>query len=109
MLVTSLRDARSPAPLCVDLDGTLIRSDLLVEALLRWIKVNPLRLLVALAWWVHGRARLKAELASRVELDIAELPVNDAVLEWLREQKRAGRKIVLCTSAITSCSHSMSR
>jgi 4-hydroxybenzoate polyprenyltransferase/phosphoserine phosphatase len=99
MLVTSLHDARSPAPLCVDLDGTLIRSDLLVEALLRWIKGNPLRLLVALAWWTHGRARLKSELASRVQLDIAELPLNDAVLEWLREQKRAGRRIVLCTSA----------
>lgn len=87
------------AVLCVDLDGTLIRSDLMVEALLRWLKANPSRLFLVLVWWAHGRARLKAELASRVELDVAQLPVNGAVLEWLRQQKRAGRKIVLCTSA----------
>jgi 4-hydroxybenzoate polyprenyltransferase/phosphoserine phosphatase len=99
MLVTSLHHAPSPIALCVDLDGTLIKSDLLVEALLRWIKVNPLRLFVALAWWGRGRARLKAELASRVELDIAQLPVNYPLLEWLREQKRTPRKLVLCTSA----------
>jgi 4-hydroxybenzoate polyprenyltransferase/phosphoserine phosphatase len=100
MLVTSLyRSQPSPAALCVDLDGTLIKSDLLVEALLRWVKANPLRLFSALAWWAGGRARLKAELASRVELDVAQLPINDEVLQWLREQKRSGRKIVLCTSA----------
>jgi 4-hydroxybenzoate polyprenyltransferase/phosphoserine phosphatase len=96
MLVSSLHP---PAALCVDLDGTLIKSDLLVETLLRWIKGNPLRLFLALLWWARGRARLKEELARRVELDVAQLPVNDAVLEWLHEQKRAGRKIVLCTSA----------
>jgi 4-hydroxybenzoate polyprenyltransferase len=111
MLVTWLHHSRpmSPtqarrapagdAPLCVDLDGTLIKSDLLVEALLRWIKVNPLRLFVALVWCALGPARLKAEIASRVDLDIEQVPVNESVLEWLREQKRAGRKIVLCTSA----------
>lgn len=86
-------------PLCVDLDGTLIKSDLMVEALLHWLKANPWRLFVVLMWWARGRARVKAELASCVELDVAQLPVNDAVLEWVREQKRAGRKIVLCTSA----------
>jgi 4-hydroxybenzoate polyprenyltransferase/phosphoserine phosphatase len=100
VLVTSLHPAgSSSAALCVDLDGTLIKSDLLVETLLRWIKANPLRLFLALLWWARGRACLKAELASRVELDVAQLPVNDAVLDWLRQQKRAGRKIVLCTSA----------
>ena len=111
MRVTRLHTARSPpatatttppargAPLCVDLDGTLIKSDLMVETLLHWLKANPFRLFVALVWWARGRARLKSELASRVELDVAHLPVNDAVLEWLREQRRDGRKIVLCTSA----------
>lgn len=100
MLVTELhRAAPLPAALCVDLDGTLIKSDLMIEALLRWIKANPLRLFLALVWCALGPARLKAELASRVELDITQLPLNDAVLGWLREQKRAGRKLVLCTSA----------
>lgn len=84
---------------CVVLDGMLIKSDVTLEALLRWIKRNPLRLFRVLAWWARGPARLKAELASRVDLDVTLLPVNDAVLQWLHQQKREGRKIVLCTSA----------
>lgn len=98
MHITELHHAPVLPPLCVDLDGTLIKSNLSVEALLRWIKVNPLRLFLALAWLARGRARLKAELAGRVELEMERLPLNDAAVEWLREQKRAGRTIVLCTS-----------
>lgn len=71
----------------------------MVEGLVGFLKGNPLRLFAVLGWLIRGRARLKAELARRVELDVALLPVNDEVIDWVRDQKRAGRKIVLCTSA----------
>jgi 4-hydroxybenzoate polyprenyltransferase/phosphoserine phosphatase len=86
-------------PLCVDLDGTLIRSDLLLESLLRLIKRNPLLLFAALLWALRGRAVLKAEVAARVNLDPAGLPYNQELLAWLKDERRAGREVWLCSAA----------
>lgn len=86
-------------PLCVDLDGTLLSSDLLAEALVRFLKPNPLRALRVIGWALRGRAHLKAQLASRVELDLTTIPVHSGFLEWLRDEKRAGRALVICSAA----------
>lgn len=86
-------------PLCVDLDGTLLGSDLLIEALIRFLKPNPLRALYVAAWIARGVARLKAELAARIELDAATLPVHGPFLEWLRSERSAGRRLIMCTAA----------
>jgi apolipoprotein N-acyltransferase len=85
-------------PLCVDLDGTLINTDLLWESLARLLRQNPLRLLSVLFWWTRGRAFLKQQLAKRVPIDPATLPYNQPFLTFLREQKKAGRKLVLATA-----------
>ena len=85
-------------PLCVDLDGTLIKTDLLWESLARLLRQNPLRFLSILVWWTRGRAYLKQELARRVSIDPATLPYNQPFLAFLREQKNAGRKLILATA-----------
>jgi apolipoprotein N-acyltransferase len=85
-------------PLCVDLDGTLIKTDLLWESLARLLRRNPFRLLSILFWWTRGRAFLKQQLARRVSIDPATLPYNEPFLIFLREQKRAGRKLILATA-----------
>lgn len=89
----------NPVPLCVDLDGTLIRTDLLWESLARLLRRNPFLLLPVLFWWMRGRAFLKKKLAARVALDPAALPYHGQFLAWLREQKAAGRKLVLVTAS----------
>ena len=61
-------------PLCVDLDGTLIKTDLLWESLARLLRRNPLWLLPVLFWWTRGRAHLKRQLVRRVTIDPAALP-----------------------------------
>jgi len=87
-------------PLCVDLDGTLIRSDVLLESLLLLIKRNPLYLILAVGWLLRGgKARLKAETAARVVLNPAALPYNKELLAWLHGERTAGREIWLCTAA----------
>lgn len=85
--------------LCVDLDGTLIHSDLLLESFLLLIKQNPLYLLLLPFWLLGGKARLKREIASRVALDGSALPYTQPLLAWLREQKTAGRKLWLVTAS----------
>jgi phosphoserine phosphatase len=86
-------------PLVVDLDGTLIKTDLLWESLVQYLRRNPFRIFPVLFWWTRGRAFLKQRLADRVKLDPAKLPVNEKFLVWLREQKMSGRKIVLATAS----------
>lgn len=91
--------AQSQVPLVVDLDGTLIKTDLLWETLARRLRKNPFALVPVLYWWTRGRAYLKRQLARRVQLNPAELPVSQKFLAWLREQKAAGRKLVLATAS----------
>ncbi len=86
-------------PLCVDLDGTLIHSDLLFESFLLLIKQNPLLLFLVPLWLLGGKARLKAEIARRVQINGAALPYSEAFVHWLRDQKNQGREIWLCTAS----------
>ncbi|HVO49235.1 MAG TPA: UbiA family prenyltransferase [Steroidobacteraceae bacterium] len=86
-------------PLCVDLDGTLIQTDLLAESLLILLKRNPFYLLLAFYWLIRGRAVLKAEVAARAIPNAAVLPYNREFLAWLRSERRDGRELWLCTAA----------
>ncbi len=86
-------------PLVVDLDGTLIKTDLLWESLARLLRRNPLMLFAVLFWWMRGRAFLKRQLVRRVTIDPAALPYHELFLAFLREQKRAGRKLILATAS----------
>lgn len=84
-------------PLCVDLDGTLLRTDLLFESLLLLAVKNPFYLLLLPIWLVGGKARLKHEVASRVQLDPSTLPYDERVLAILRQTNARPR--VLCTAS----------
>jgi 4-hydroxybenzoate polyprenyltransferase len=84
----------------VDLDHTLVRIDLLRERLLLAILRNPLILFQAIDWLVQGgRARLKTEIASRSALDVVNLPYNQELVSFLKEERAAGQTLVLATAA----------
>lgn len=86
-------------PLVVDLDGTLIKTDLLVESAVRLLRRNPFYLF-AFAWWLlAGKHVLKREVARRVRIDPALLPYNQEFLRYLEGQQAAGRKLVLATAS----------
>ncbi len=89
--------AARDVPLCVDLDGTLILSDVLWESIVQlWNKpATALRALWALR---HGKAALKSVLAAEVAIDPAALPYREELLDFLREQHKAGRQLVLVTA-----------
>ena len=86
-------------PLCVDMDGTLLRIDTLHEAAFAAVFADW-RVAVRLPGWLaDGKARLKEELAQRWVFDAATLPYSQSLLDYLRQQHRAGRQIVLCTAS----------
>lgn len=86
-------------PLCVDLDGTLIRTDVLQESIFHFLKRNPFRLFFVLIWFIRGRAYLKQQLALRVQLDPAQLPINEVFLSYLRAQKERGVPLYLVSAS----------
>ena len=89
-------------PLCVDLDGTLVKSDTLWDGFCRLARKCPRELRHVPAWLSKGRAGFKAEVAHRAALDPARLPYNSAVLRFLQTQHREGRLILLATGADSS-------
>ena len=86
-------------PLVVDLDGTLIKTDLLIESLGRLLRQEPLALFDLPGWLLKGKANLKREVARRVELDPMLLPYRAALLDYLRAEHAKGRPIVLATAS----------
>ncbi len=86
-------------PLAVDLDGTLIQTDTLHEAALRALRERPLTLLRLPLWLARGKAAVKQQLAGLSRFDPSVLPYNQPLLEWLKEQRAAGRRLILCTAA----------
>jgi 4-hydroxybenzoate polyprenyltransferase len=86
-------------PLCVDLDGTLLPIDTLREAAVAAVLADWRSALKIPPWLRAGKARLKAELASRWNFDAATLPYDQALLDYLCEEKAKGRYLVLATAA----------
>ena len=66
-------DDSATVPLAVDLDGTLILSDLLLESFLGLLKQSPHSVLLVPFWLLRGKACLKDQIARRVELDVYRL------------------------------------
>jgi 4-hydroxybenzoate polyprenyltransferase/phosphoserine phosphatase len=92
-------NGESPSVLAVDLDGSLIKTDLLWESTTRYLAGNPLRGLQLPALLAGGRAQLKSVLAQRTTLDASNLPYRKDVLDWLRHEKAQGRYLVLATAS----------
>jgi len=92
-------------PICVDLDGTLIRSDLLLESFLLILKKNILYLFLIPFWLLKGKATLKAEIAKRIEFNPATLPYSHNFLLWLKNEHLSGRELWLCTASNTLLAH----
>ncbi len=86
-----------PLPLCVDLDGSLIRTDLLVESALALLHRNPLYMFAFAFWLLRGKAHLKKEIAQRAQVDVTLLPYDARVLERIRTEA-AERPVMLCTA-----------
>ena len=84
-------------PLCVDLDGTLVHTDLLYESALALLRRNPLYLLLLPVWLLRGKAHLKRAIATRATVDVASLPYDTRVLALVRDS--AARPRVLCSAS----------
>jgi 4-hydroxybenzoate polyprenyltransferase/phosphoserine phosphatase len=95
-------DARSDdkaVDLVVDLDGTLIATDLLWESTFQLLKKNLLYIFLLPVWALKGKGYLKHQISLRVAIDPATLPYRAEFVAYLREEHAKGRRLVLATGA----------
>ncbi|MEL6745490.1 MAG: haloacid dehalogenase-like hydrolase, partial [Pseudomonadota bacterium] len=96
-------------PLCVDLDGTLVRTDLLHEAVFLLLRLNAFYLFLLPLWLLKGKAHLKAQIAQRVTPDAETLPYNSSVLEEIGNARSQGRPVVLATASPTGWANAVAQ
>jgi|KBSMisStaDraftv2_1062788.scaffolds.fasta_scaffold110433_2 4-hydroxybenzoate polyprenyltransferase/phosphoserine phosphatase len=84
---------------CVDLDGTLIASDLLWEPYIALFKRAPVTALRTIAALTRGRAEFKRRVASSIDIDASTLPYRSAVLDYLGQLHQQGAHLVLATAS----------
>jgi 4-hydroxybenzoate polyprenyltransferase/phosphoserine phosphatase len=90
---------RSGNPLCVDLDGTLVKSDTLYDSLLVLLRTRPLKVPRLFARLFRGKAAFKAYVIDSVAPDVVHLPYNRKLLHFLQGEHARGREIYLATGA----------
>jgi 4-hydroxybenzoate polyprenyltransferase len=86
-------------PLCVDLDGTLVETNTLFEALILAIKKNPLRLFVLVAALTQGKAAVKQKIGHYAAEEQFAWLYNSKFLAWLQIEHARGRKLILATAS----------
>jgi len=94
----SYDSTKKEIPLCVDLDRTLIKTDILLESVLALFRTHLWHIFLLPFWLLQGKAYLKAQLARRVVIDVTSLPYNAEVVDFIRAEKSTGRDIILVTA-----------
>lgn len=87
------------SPLVVDLDGTITPTDTLVESLVQIVRRSPFRLLRLLISLLSGKAAFKHAVAREISLSVDSLPYRKDLIEYLKQERLSGRKIILATAA----------
>ena len=97
--IAVLKHSEHLRPLVVDLDGTLLRSDLLIETAFAELSRRPLALLELVSALKQGKAALKHRLATTAVFDPAVLPYDEEVLRCIRQARAEGRPVYLASAS----------
>lgn len=95
----SAQDTPRPTVLAVDLDGTLIRSDMLFETFWAALSHRWTNITAVFGALPEGRANLKRALEGLGAVDVTMLPYNDEVIAYVRRWREAGGRAVLVSAA----------
>jgi 4-hydroxybenzoate polyprenyltransferase len=96
--VEHIRDDPS-IPLCVKLEGAVLRTGTTAELALALVRRRPLMLFALLAWIFSGREEFRRRVAEKAAFDPATLPYRWALVAFLRREGATGRNIILVTRA----------
>lgn len=94
-------------PLCVDLDGTLVKTDTFEQALFLLVRTRPLALFSLPRWARQGLAGLKQRVVQQVTSDSSAFPFHAELLDFLKEEHAKGRELILVTASDEATAHSV--
>lgn len=99
--ITTLKKDILNIPLVVDLDGSLIKTELPWESFLYVLKKHPIKLLKIFykKLKIKKSCYIKIELQKISKLFLTELPFSNNFLKYLKQEKSLGRKLILCTGS----------
>lgn len=87
-------------PLVIDLDHTLLSTDTLHEALIRFLRRQGSEAWRIPGWLVAGKAVVKRQLSAALTAeDVAHFPVVPDLVAFAEREARLGRPVVLATAA----------
>jgi len=95
----ALSSAGERTPLVVNLDGTLIRSDLLLQSAFAHLGQNPARLGKLLGAIARGKAALKSYISAATAIDVTQLPYDEDVLALIRKAAVSGCPVYLASAS----------
>lgn len=104
----SLQQQRATTPLCVDMDGTLIRSDTMMELVLTLIVKRPWMILFMPLWLLHGRAVFKQRLSEMSSIPPQDYPYNDALIAHISHASASGVPLFLVTASSLNVARAVS-
>jgi len=96
---TAANDGQEKAPLIVDMDHTILRTDTLVEGIVAGVFQKPFAMMIRLATAVLSRPRFKSWVFKNVDVDYEAIPTNEKLIDYLRSQRKRGRPIHLVSAA----------
>ena len=95
-----MEESSAEIPIAVDMDGTLILTDMSWVSIKRVILRRPWSILGMLAKEFSGkRAQWKRDLAERLVFDPSELEYHEGFLDWLTGERAKGRTLILATAS----------
>lgn len=86
-------------PLVLDVDGTFLRTDMLLETFWAGLGQDPFATLKASVTNLSRPAVLKAELARIAQVRTDLMPVNDAVMAVAGAARAEGREVILASAS----------
>ena len=85
--------------LAVDLDLSLVKTDVLIEILWAMLVSSPFRFVVMVLNLRFGKAYFKSCVAQSAFFDAAKLPFNTQVINYIHDWKKGGGKVALVTAS----------
>jgi len=95
-------------PLCVDLDGTLIKTDSILEATILAVKKKPLIIFALFFWILKGKNYFKSTILNIAKPDAELFPYNQDVIRLINDAKSNDRAVVLTTASLQDVAEDVS-
>lgn len=86
-------------PLIVDLDNSLIDTDLFYQSSMGAFRKNPMLIFIYPFWFLRGKGYFKEQLVKRFSIDASTLPYNQTVIDYIKTRKKNGDQIILATAS----------